>query len=447
MKNSLRITKENYKLVLGLEIHLHLNTETKMFCKCSADIWEKEPNSITCPVCLGLPGALPVPNEEAVKKTQILGLALGCSLNENTRFDRKHYFYPDLPKGYQISQYKQPLCKEGVVELDNGFKAEIERVHLEEDVAKSIHQKNKTLLDFNKSGVPLVEIVTKPIFSDVKDAVEFCKKVQYVVRFLGIGDVDMEKGQMRLEANISLRTKEMEEKGELAPYKVEIKNINSFRFMERAVNAEVERQLEVFERGEMPFQENRGFDEDKGVTVSQRSKEEAKDYRYFPEPDIPPMVFSKDYVESLKREIPELPYNIKLRLVSECKITAELSVRLVNNLSKEMIKKYEHLVKLGLDGTKVANALINKKETHNMSDDEFSNYIGGAKELINDSELEKAVEKVLELNQKAVTDYKNGKENSLQFLIGQVMKETKGSTTPDKVREALRLLLKRSTDN
>ena len=306
--------RNNYRLVLGLEIHLHLNTKKKMFCMCSADIWEKEPNSLTCPVCLGLPGALPVPNEDAVKKTQFLGLALGCSLNQNSRFDRKHYFYPDLPKGYQISQYKQPLCVGGFVELDSGFKAEIERVHLEEDVAKSFHEKNKTLLDFNKSGVALVEIVTKPVFTNVSNAVEFCKKIQQIVRFLDIGDVDMEKGQMRLEANISLRTLDMEKRGELPKYKVEVKNINSFRFMEKAVLAEIDRQSDVFEKGETPVQENRGFNEVTGKTVLQRAKEEANDYRYFPEPDIPPMYFSDKYIDELKKQIPELPHQIKKRL-------------------------------------------------------------------------------------------------------------------------------------
>ncbi|MFC1700498.1 Asp-tRNA(Asn)/Glu-tRNA(Gln) amidotransferase GatCAB subunit B, partial [Patescibacteria group bacterium] len=223
------------KLVLGLEIHLHLNTKIKMFCGCSSDIWGKDPNTSTCPTCLGLPGALPVPNEEAVRKTQLLGLALGCTINNNSRFDRKHYFYPDLPKGYQISQYKQPLCVGGELKLDSGIVAKIERVHLEEDVAKSFHEKDKTLLDFNKSGVPLVEIVSEPCFTNVKDAVDYSKKIQRIVRAIGVGDVDMEKGQMRLEANISLRTQDMEEKGELHPYKVEIKNINSFRFMEKAV--------------------------------------------------------------------------------------------------------------------------------------------------------------------------------------------------------------------
>lgn len=432
-----KVSKENYRLVLGLEVHLHLKTKKKMFCRCSADIWEKEPNTVTCPVCLGLPGALPVPNEDAIMKTQLLGLALGCSINENSRFDRKHYFYPDLPKGYQISQYKQPLCVGGCVELDSGFKAEIERVHLEEDVAKSFHGKDKTLLDFNKSGIPLVEIVTKPVFSNVKDAVEFCKRIQRLARFLNIGDADMEKGQMRLEANISLRTPEMEKACELAPYKVEIKNINSFRFMEKAVLAEVERQLEIFEKGEIPIQENRGFDEDKGVTVAQRSKEEAHDYRYFPEPDIPPMVFSDEYINKLKAELPELPYQIKNRFVKAYELPKELASTLVYEPDKGLIKRFETLVGAGLDPKKVANALINKKETREMSEEEFKKFVGVSKELVSDEDLQKVIKKVLSENKKAVDDFKRGKESSLQFLLGQVMRETSGNVNPKVAKEAL----------
>jgi len=432
-----KITNENFRLVLGLEVHLHLNTKRKMFCYCSADVWEKEANSITCPVCLGLPGALPVPNEEAVRKTQLLGLALNCTLNENSRFDRKHYFYPDLPKGYQISQYKQPLCVGGYVDLDSGFKAEIERVHLEEDVAKSLHLKEKTLLDFNKSGIPLVEIVTKPVFSSSRDAVEFCKKIQNIVRFLGIADVDMEKGQMRLEANISLRTSEMEESGELADYRVEIKNINSFRFMEKAVIAEVKRQLEIFEKGEIPVQENRGFDEDKGVTVSQRGKEEAKDYRYFPDPDIPPMVFSQEYIEKLRAELPELSYQLKVRFIAEYGLSKELASSLVNNLNKEVLEKFEILVKSGLDSKKVANALINKKETHELSVDEFKEFLGVEKELMSGEGLQISVKKVLAENSKAVEDFKNGKGTAVQFLLGQIMRETHGSVDPAVARELI----------
>ncbi|MFC1755958.1 Asp-tRNA(Asn)/Glu-tRNA(Gln) amidotransferase subunit GatB [Patescibacteria group bacterium] len=299
-----------YKLVLGLEIHLHLKTDRKMFCRCDADVYGKEPNTHTCPTCLGLPGALPVPNPEAIKKTQILGLALNSEINKDSRFDRKHYFYPDLPKGYQISQYKQPFCVGGHLELSNGKKAEIERVHLEEDTAKSMHEGDKTLVDFNLSSMPLVEIVTKPTFTTIEDAVEFSKKIQSMVRELGLGDTDMEKGQMRLEPNISLRTQEMEDADELPEYKVEIKNINSFRFMEKAVTAEVIRQRELLESGETPIQENRGYNEEKKTTVGQRSKEQAHDYRYFPEPDIPPMEFDKDYLDEVEKEFKELEKNL-----------------------------------------------------------------------------------------------------------------------------------------
>jgi aspartyl-tRNA(Asn)/glutamyl-tRNA(Gln) amidotransferase subunit B len=422
--------KENLKLVLGLEIHLHLKTKNKMFCGCSADIWEKEHNSLTCPVCLGLPGALPVPNKEAIKKTQMLGLALGCELNKKSNFDRKHYFYPDLPKGYQISQYKDPFCVGGFVDLDSGFKAEIERIHLEEDVAKSFHEKNRTLLDFNKSGMPLVEIVTKPVFNNVEDAVDFCKKIQQMVRFLGIGDVDMEKGQMRLEANISLRTAEMEQKGEFHNYKVEVKNINSFRFMEKAVLAEIERQSEVFASGQMPTQENRGFDENIGKTVAQRTKEEAHDYRYFPEPDIPPMGFDDSYIEELKSLVPELPHEIKNRLATDYGIRDMDALVLVEKLGMDFVKKFENYVGLGLDAQKSASALINRPETHGMSESEFENYISGGTVEIEEERLVEIIKKVIDENPGAVEDYKNGKENSVQFLFGQIMRETKGKADP-----------------
>lgn len=437
-----KITKENYRLVLGLEIHLHLRTRNKMFCRCSADIWEKEPNSVTCPVCLGLPGALPVPNEDAVRKTQILGLSLGCTLNQNSKFDRKHYFYPDLPKGYQISQYKEPLCLGGSVELDSGFIAEIERIHLEEDVAKSFHEKDRTLLDYNKSGVPLVEIVTKPVFTNVEDAVDFCKKIQQMVRFLDIGDVDMEKGQMRLEANISLRTKEMEDKNELGNYKVEVKNINSFRFMEKAVLSEVERQLEVFEKGEVPIQENRGFNELTGKTVSQRSKEDAKDYRYFPEPDIPPMLFNDVYVQDIKNDIPELPHEIKKRLVEEYGIKKSDASTLLDNFGLDMVRRFEGYIEMGLDPKKTANALINKKETHEMSEEEFRAFLSDNKELLGVDETKIVIEKVLDQNPRAVDDYRKGKESSLQFILGHVMRDTKGRSNPADTLELIKEKIK-----
>jgi len=412
-----------------------------MFCRCSADIWEKEANSITCPVCLGLPGALPVPNEDAVKKTQLLGLALGCELNHNSKFDRKHYFYPDLPKGYQISQYKEPLCLGGHVELDSGFSADIERIHLEEDVAKSFHEGDRTLLDFNKSGMPLVEIVTKPVFSNTSDAVDFCKKIQQTVRFLNIGDVDMEKGQMRLEANISLRTEDMEKKGELFNYKVEVKNINSFRFMEKAVHAEIERQLQIFEKGEMPVQENRGYNESTGKTVPQRTKEDAKDYRYFPEPDIPPMVFTDEYVDSLKKELPELPHMIKKRLVEEYGIKMSESVVLVDNFGMDIVQKLEEFSRKGLDPKKIASVLINKKETHSWTFEKFKDLLETPDEVIDEKDLLLVVKKVIDNNPRAVDDYKNGKETSVQFLFGQVMRETGGKAIPDQTIPLIKSLL------
>lgn len=437
-----KITRENYKLVLGLEIHMHLRTKKKMFCRCSADIWEKEANSVTCPVCLGLPGALPVPNEEAVRKTQLLGLALGCKLNQNSKFDRKHYFYPDLPKGYQISQYKEPLCLGGSVELESGFVAEIERIHLEEDVAKSFHEKGRTLLDFNKSGMPLVEIVTKPVFKNTPDAVDFCKKIQQTVRFLDLGDVDMEKGQMRLEANISLRTLEMEKTGELCNYKVEVKNINSFRFMEKAVIAEIERQLEVFEKGEMPIQENRGYNEVTGKTVPQRTKEDAKDYRYFPEPDIPPMVFTDNYVKELKNLIPELPHEIKQRLVKDYDIKTSEAAVLVDNLGLGMVQRFEECVKAGLDAKKVAGAIINRKETHSMTLQELKKFLDNSKLTMEEKDLLIIIKKVIENNPKAVEDFKKGKESSVQFLFGQVMRETQGKANPEDTIPLIKSLLK-----
>lgn len=415
----------NYCLVLGLEIHMHLNTEKKMFCGCSANIWGKEPNTITCPTCLGLPGALPVPNFEAVQKTQLLGLALGSSLNKHSRFDRKHYFYPDLPKGYQISQYKQPLCLNGKLELDSGNTAYIERVHLEEDVAKSFHEGDKTLVDYNKSGVPLVEIVSTPCFRNVSDAVDYCKKIQSIVRYLGIGEVNMEKGQMRLEANISLRSKDMEERDELPRYKVEVKNINSFKFMEKAVRAEIVRQREILDGGEVPQQENRGFKEGKKGTVSQRSKEEAMDYRYFPEPDIPPMEFDDNYVENLRKKLPELPSELKKLLAQEYKISENTTKVLVDNLGYEYVKKFKSLVSAGVDANKAANILVNKVEFRDLPIKEIISKIKDLSVYNDKINLEEIVSKIIKENSKAAEDYKKGKKASLQFLIGAVMREAR----------------------
>jgi aspartyl-tRNA(Asn)/glutamyl-tRNA(Gln) amidotransferase subunit B len=428
----------DYKLVLGLEIHTQPSTQRKMFCRCSADIWQDPPNSHTCPVCLGLPGALPVPNFDAIKKTHLLGLALNCDLNNESRFDRKHYFYPDLAKGYQISQYKQPFCINGSLHLDSGETTEIERIHLEEDTAKSFHKGGKTLIDYNKAGMPLIELVTTPCFRTVEDAVDFSKKFQLILRYVGISNADMEKGQFRIEPNISLRTAEMEMDGVLPDYKVEIKNINSFKFMEKAVRAEIIRQRALLEGGEPPLQENRGYNESTGKTVAQRSKEDAHDYRYFPEPDIPPMSFTEDYFGGLPWELPELPHAIIDRLENECGVKRSTASTLVEKFGKEYVTKLDALVSEGLEAAKVANLLVNKKEYTDLSVEEFKTRLTGEKKSKSKNvDLGPIVAEILSENSEAIKDYKNGKENAVQFLLGMIMRKTKGAANPKEAQELL----------
>lgn len=429
---------EEYKLVLGLEIHLHLKTDKKMFCGCDAHFYDADPNTHTCPVCLGLPGALPVPNKKAVKMTQVLGLALQCRLNEESKFDRKHYSYPDLPKGYQISQYEQPFCEDGFLKLKNEEKVSIKRIHLEEDTAKSIHNGDRTLLDFNKSGVPLIEIVTEPVFNSVESAAEFSRKIQDIVRSLEISDADMEKGQMRLEANISLRTPEMERQNKLPDYKVEIKNINSFKFMEKAVTAEIKRQIEVFEDGNTPAQENRGYNENEDVTVPQRGKEEAHDYRYFPEPDIPPMEFSEQYLEDLSEVVPELPLEIQERIQEQYGLSENNAEFFSSGYGLGLLEKFEELCAENIEPEEVANLLKNRPEYRELSNEEFVQKVREEKDKIEDEgELEGVVLGVIKDNPEPVEDYKRGKESAVEYLLGQVMKETKGKAEPNTVRELL----------
>lgn len=415
-----------------------------MFCGCDANIYGDEPNTHTCPTCLGLPGALPVPNYEAIEKTQLLGLALNCELNTHTYFDRKHYFYPDLPKGYQISQYKNPLCLGGYLNLESGKVAKLERIHLEEDTAKSFHEGGKTFIDYNKSGMPLVEIVTTPTFTDVKDAVDFCKQIQEIVRTLKIGNVDMEKGQMRLEANISMRTEEMEKSGELPSYKVEIKNINSFRFMEKAVEYEMKRQTELLEKGEKVLQENRGFNEVSGKTVSQREKEEAHDYRYFPEPDIPPMEFNSEHFAKLKHLLPELHYQKIERYVS-LGVSKNTAASIASSTNLDIATKFEELIKnKDIEPKKAADLLVNKPEHREKTVEELLIVLRPAQDLIKDSQkLVEIITNILDNNPRAVEDFKKGKLNSVEFVLGQVMRETKGKAEVTMARELTNELIKK----
>src|SRR3990167_1368437 len=305
-----------YNVTIGMEVHAELKTDSKMFCACKNGLgMEQEPNIHICPVCMAQTGSLPVPNRQAIEAVQRVGLALGCTLRLRSKFDRKNYFYPDIPKGYQISQYDEPFCEQGAMAV-GGQAFRVTRIHLEEDTGKSMHPAgaNYTLVDFNRAGVPLMELVTEPDFSTGKDASLFCQKLRQILRYLDVSNADMEKGQMRCEVNISLY-KEGDDR--LSGTKVEVKNINSFRSVERAIEYEIARQTAALDNGEKIVQETRGWDEVKNVTVSQRKKESAHDYRYFPEPDIPPFVFTEEYVEQLRSSLPELPDAKAKRFLAE----------------------------------------------------------------------------------------------------------------------------------
>ncbi|HBL52374.1 MAG: hypothetical protein A3D24_04000 [Candidatus Blackburnbacteria bacterium RIFCSPHIGHO2_02_FULL_39_13] len=441
-----------YQPIIGMEVHIELRTKTKMFCACPGFHFGTKPNTQTCPVCLGLPGALPVPNAQAVEWTQFLGTAFGCTLAKFSRFDRKNYFYPDLPKGYQISQYEYPLATYGSWTNGEGKKIGIRRIHLEEDTGKlshtTINGERVTLVDFNRSGVPLAELVTEPDFSSSAEAKEFVQALQQIVRYLEISDADMEKGSMRLEANISVRvgqtTNDIRQK--LPDYRVEVKNINSFRFLESAINYEIERQSEALERGEKLVQETRGYNEVKGITFSQRQKEEAHDYRYFPEPDIPSFEFSDEILKEIKSKLPELPESKRKRFETEYKISPSYSKILTE--TRELADFFEEAIKVGsvhgISPAKLANTLVNKKPNiSKMLPAELIKLIKNAEEKgqISDEELEKVSLQSIEENSDVVESYKNGKESVLQFLVGQVMRKTKGRADPTKTAELLKKLL------
>ena len=432
--------KNNYEPIIGLEVHVELKTNSKMFCGCSTDYFGKEPNTQVCPICLGLPGALPVPNKKAIEWCVMIGLALNCKIPLVSKFDRKNYFYPDLPKGYQISQYDEPFARNGSLKLkiDEEKTIRIRRVHMEEDTAKLIHQfqtqnsklktQNYSLIDFNRSGVPLVEIVTEPDFENAEQVKEYLQKLQQIVRYLRVSDANMEKGEMRLEPNISLKpqtTNHKPQKDELPKYKVEVKNINSFSFVEKAIEYEIKRQEEILNEGKTPIQETRGWDEDKQKTVSQRVKDEAQDYRYFPEPDIPPIRFTQYQISNIKYQIGELP-DVKLeRFIKTYNLPAYDAEILTRD--KKMSDFFEEAVKIGkkykLSTKQIANHVINKKINPNtiLAADVISWILEGIDfKIIEHDVLKETVNKVIEENQKAVEDYKKGKIQVIGFLIGKV---------------------------
>ncbi|MBI2034969.1 MAG: Asp-tRNA(Asn)/Glu-tRNA(Gln) amidotransferase subunit GatB [Candidatus Levybacteria bacterium] len=475
-----------YKSVIGLEVHVELKTASKMFCRCDATYFGKEPNTHTCPVCLGLPGALPVPNKKAIEWCIMIALALNCKINTLSKFDRKNYFYPDLPKGYQISQYDMPFGVNGWMDIkseirnpksetnsnfQNSKRIRIRRVHMEEDTGKLIHQKiedkNVTLIDFNRSGIPLVEIVTEPDFNSPQEVTEYLQKLQQIVRYLDVSNANMERGEMRLEPNISLKghpgvphsgtigsqkqgdsIASLQNDTDLPNYKVEVKNINSFKFVEKAIRYEIERQEKILDSEKLPAQETRGWDEDKAITFSQRAKEEANDYRYFPEPDIPPIKISESQISNLKSQIIELP-DIKIERFSTQYGLSNYDSGILTR-EKHIANYFEDAVKIGAEHSvtpkQIANAIINKKtDTTTVLPATLVKQIVSTSQIaaIDDEEMKKIVVKIIEENKKAVEEYKNGKTNVMMFLIGQVMKKIKKKVDIQKVKTLIENQLKR----
>ncbi len=492
-----------YDIIIGLEIHIQSNTESKMFCFCPTHYFEKEPNTHVCPTCLGLPGALPVPNKRAIELCILLGLATNCDIDSEIHFDRKHYFYPDLPKGYQISQYKRPICSDGHIDIkdEDGkkYSIEIERIHQEEDVAKSTHhlenEQEYSLIDYNKSGVPLIEIVSKPNIRSAYQAREYAGKIRQIVRYLGISDADMEKGQMRCEPNISLQEKGKwkYENGQILPIgdyklnsKVEVKNIGSISAVEKSILYEVERIQKELEEGKKIIQQTRGWNADKGITEFQRSKETADDYRYMPEPDIPIIEITKDDIERVSTELVELPDEKKERYMNTYSLSDYDSDVLTAN--KDISIYFEDLLKSlsdNMDTIKAAKSASNwitgtvfsiandKKIEINESNipkdslayliTEFEKKVltrnkaesilkesleqkKNLKELItialqessaNTDNLESIIDEVINDNAKAVSDFKSGKQTTIGYLVGQVMQKTKGNADPNMAKDIL----------
>jgi len=435
--------------LIGLEVHVELETRSKMFCGCPADHFGKEPNTQTCPVCLGLPGALPVPNEKAIESCLLIGLALNCRVNTKSKFDRKQYFYPDLAKGYQISQYDQPFCSDGFVVLDSGKKIGIERVHMEEDTGKLQHivleGKKVSLVDFNRSGVPLVEIVSRPDMSSSVEAKEYLKKIYEIIRTIGVSSADMEKGQMRLEPTVNVCLEDEKEK-HYTPLS-EIKNINSFNFASQAIDFEVVRQTAEYEKTGIEKsatnKTTRGYDSVKKITFLQRTKEEAKDYRYFPEPDIPPFIIENELIEKLRKELPFLPDEQVLELVNlgidkkDAKILVSFHQPALTAI-KLMTQRQD------VDIKKLASLIVNKKieYSNDAVNQIYDQYLKLTKVgNTNAEQLKTVVEKIIADNPSIVAEYKKGKTNVAGFFVGQAMKATRGTANPQTLNKIILDLL------
>lgn len=471
-----------YTTIIGMEIHAELKTKSKMFCACKNDPFlAYQPNIHTCPICLGMPGGLPVANKTAIEWTIKLGLALNCKINLFSKFDRKNYFYADLAKGYQISQFDIPFCYDGYIDTDEG-RVRITRIHLEEDTGKLLHKtvdgKQVSLIDFNRSGVPLVEIVTEPDIRTATQASDYAKKLRQIIRYLDIGDCDMEQGGMRLEANLSLSdnpqlfTNGKLNYDQLPSYKVEVKNINSFRFLEQAIAFEIDRQSQMLNKGKTPVQETRGFDANKNQTFSQRSKESAADYRYFPDPDLPPIRLSKDDLEKLKKELPELPANKIARWEKDYAIEKRFGKQLAGKrqLADFFEQVWQEALQNKLNVNDLAKAIVNKKIAYDVSSvvsaiagsqihskvqklskkitDQASALVKTYQQSIktddiDEDQLTAIIEAVLKANPDAVDKYLAGKTQIVGFLIGQIMQKLAKKVDVKMVRKELEKRLKK----
>jgi len=475
--------RKTYQAVIGMEVHAQLQTASKMFCSCSADYWEAAPNSHVCPVCLAMPGVLPVINEHAVEQTVRTGLALNCQIAPFSVFARKNYSYPDLPKGYQISQYELPLCHGGWLEIDGDDgqprRIRIRRAHLEEDTGKTIHVNGYSLVDLNRAGVPLLEIVTESDLRSAEEAYRYLVKLRTILRYLRVNSGDMEKGAMRCEVNLSMRTAEQAARGEYG-VKVEVKNLNSFKAVRDSIAYEVARQTAVLDTGGAVQQVTMGWDEDRRRTILQRSKESSEDYRYFPEPDLPPLELSSQWVEAVRAALPELPDARIARFTGEYGISRQDAE--VLTAERGIAEWFEEAVR-AYDGPprEIANwvtgelfALLNAQEgditTLELQPEDLAALLvlvdtgvinrntgkkvlaemiatGQPPQAIVDSQglaqvsdeagLATVVDAVLTANPDAVAKYRDGKTSLLGWFMGQVMKETRGKANPDVVRSLL----------
>lgn len=466
-----------FDTVIGLEVHAELSTKTKIFCSCKTD-FGGQPNTHTCPICLGLPGTLPSLNKAVVEYCVKSGLALNCEISKFSKLDRKNYFYPDLPKAYQISQYDMPLCKNGYVTLSSGKKIRISRIHIEEDAGKLIHSEEAgeySLVDYNRVGVPLVEIVSEPDMTSPYEALEYLEKLKGVLEYIDISDCKMEEGSLRCDTNISIKP----QSSNLLGTKVELKNINSFKALQRALVYEVGRQSMALENGKKVVQETRRWDDARQKTLSMRSKEQAHDYRYFPEPDLVPIELDDQYISKLKTSLPELPEAKKRKFTEQYKLPEYNAGIIVNSkylaaffescnkyyyspkavsnfimedlmrLMKEKDMEYshipvrsEHLAKLLklIDegrisvsaGKKVFECMFETGKSPEAAVDEL-----GLLQISDESELTKIVQEVISTNPQSAADYRSGKEKAISFLVGQVMLSTHGKANPRIINKLL----------